>query len=151
VPSPERGNETITPFRHISQFQEGRLNGYVNRLFDVTADTPALSSPFDHLFSNETRIDPEARLAELKRRMASGEAVKVGPADIVPMIWEGADKSIPEVERFPANYYEYGIEQLHFLLQVRQRLTCEHWKRNTGFSFVDIVHLISESSVAGIK
>ncbi len=73
------------------------------------------------------------------------------PADIVPMLWKGDDQSLPEVERFPANYYEDGIDLLHATLQTRQRLAFEHWKGNTGFSFGDIVRLMLESRVGSNK
>jgi hypothetical protein len=58
---------------------------------------------------------------------------------------------IAEVERFPTNYYEDGIDQLHATLQIRQRLAFEHWNGNTGFSFEDIVRLMVESRIGGTK
>jgi hypothetical protein len=67
------------------------------------------------------------------------------------MLLKGDDQSIPEVERFPSNYYEDGIDHLHVTLQIRQRLAFEHWKGNTGFSFEDIVNLMVESRVGSIK
>ncbi len=149
----ERTVEAIAFFDRIIPRKVARVTdiSIVNRLFDVTRDTQALSSPLDHLFANETKIDPEAKLADLKKRVAAGEAVQIDPADIVPMLWKGDDQSIPEVERFPANYYEDGIDRLHLTLQIRQRLAFEHWKGNTGFSFEDIVHLMVESRVGSIK
>jgi hypothetical protein len=149
----ERTVEAIAFFDRIIPRKVARVTdiSIVNRLFDATSDIRGFSSPLDHLFTNETKIDPEAKLADLKKRIAAGEAVKVNPADIVPMLWKGDDQSIPEVERFPANYYEDGIDRLHLTLQIRQRLAFEHWKGNTGFSFVDIVRLMSESGVGSIK
>jgi hypothetical protein len=149
----ERTVEAIAFFDRIIPRKVARVTdiSIVNRLFDLTRDTQALSSPLDHLFANETKIDPEAKLADLKKRVAAGEAVQVNPADIVPMFWKGDDQSIPEVERFPANYYEDGIDLLRLTLQIRQRVAFEHWKGNTDFSFEDIVHLMIESRVGSIK
>jgi hypothetical protein len=149
----ERTVEAIAFFDRIIPRKVARVTdvSIVNRLFDFARDMQAFSSPLDHLFANETKIDPEAKLADLKTRIAAGETVQMHPADIVPMLWKGDDQSIPEVERFPANYYEDGIDRLHVTLQIRQRLAFEHWKGNTGFSFEGIVNLMVESPVGSIK
>ncbi len=105
IRSIERTVEAIAFFDRIIPRKVARVTdiSIVNRLFDATRDIHGLSSPLDHLFSNETKIDPEAKLADLKKIIAAGEAVQMDPADIVPMLWKVDDQSIPEVERFPAN------------------------------------------------
>jgi hypothetical protein len=147
----ERTVEAISFFDRIIPRKVARVTdiSIVNRLFDVTSDLQELSSPLDHLFANETKIDPEAKLADLKKRVAAGEAVQVAPSDIVPMIWKGDDQSIPEVERFPAHYYEDGIAQIQVTLQMRQRLALEHWKGNKALSLNDIIRLMTDSRVGG--
>jgi len=149
----ERAIAAIPFFDRIISRKVARVTdiSIVNRLFDVSSDIQSLPSPFDPLFTNETKNDPEARLADLKKKVAAGAAVQVNPADVVSMLWEGDDQSVPEVERFPAHYYEDGINPLRLTLQVRQRLAFEHWKGNTGFSFQDIIRLMTESGASGIK
>ena len=80
----ERTVKAIAFFDRIIPRKVARVTdvSIVNRLFDVTRDIQAFSSPLDHLFANETKVDPEANLADLKKRVAAGESVQVGPADM---------------------------------------------------------------------
>ena len=45
----------------------------------------------------------------------------------------------PEIEKFPINYYENGIDQLKFALAQRQKTAIEHWKGNTKYTAMDAI------------
>jgi hypothetical protein len=48
-------------------------------------------------------------------------------------------ESLPEVERFPVNYYEDGIKLLEASLRMRETVSLEHWKGNKDFTLFDVI------------
>ena len=69
--------------------------------------------------------------------------------DIITLRLEGKDENEffnilknepqPEVEKIPLYYYDEGIQQIEFMLRVRQIEALEYWKGNTNFTFDDLI------------
>jgi hypothetical protein len=121
--------------------------GVVNRLFSKPEDVPA---SWDVYFNRPDviRRDPEAmmqKVAQLKEPGADTEQLRM---QLLSEMIEDAKSVQPEIERFPANYYEGGIEQLEMALRLRFMQTWEHWKGNKNYSFNDLMKKILGAGVA---
>ena len=97
----------------------------VNRLFGAREQ---LSPNFDALFRNPTEIDPEKAIEEL----TTG-------ASLMLSVQERASRQLPDVEKFPAHFYEDGIEQLRTTLMIRQMIAMEHWRGNKDYSLKNVL------------
>ena len=97
----------------------------VNRLFEAKE---MLSPNFDNLFRNPTEIDPEAAIQDL----TSG-------ASLLLSVQERSSRPLPDVEKFPAHFYEDGIEQIRTTLMIRQMIAMEHWRGNTDYSLKNVL------------
>ena len=50
-----------------------------------------------------------------------------------------AREGLPEVERFPVNYYEDGIGSVESSLRMRAGVALEHWKGNKDVTMLDVI------------
>lgn len=103
----------------------------VNRLFSERE----VPSDISTLFKKETRIDPDAKLKNLKSAMSKISAV-TSTEDFLSQL---GFAQLPDVERFPSHYAEDGIEQLEIALKNRQYVAFQHWNGNVDYSLNDLI------------
>ncbi|MDM8566587.1 hypothetical protein QUF74_13160 [Candidatus Halobeggiatoa sp. HSG11] len=107
----------------------------INKLFSATKNV----TDFDSLFDKAVIIDPEKKLAEIETMIAQGK-------DISSILKERQKNPLPEVERFPAYFYEDGIESLGLAFQGRQYVAMQHWEGNKDCTLDDYVSMANNST-----
>lgn len=107
----------------------------VNRLFDPDT-TP---EPDDIFAAEPTIVDPNASFAALRAISAETDDPNERGRQFSELIANENRKPLPELERFPANFYDDGIVQLRAALTIRQAVAAEHWKGNTTATIGDMI------------
>jgi hypothetical protein len=115
----------------------------VNKLFSAEHLKVTPTEIFDQMKS--TVRDPDAEV----QRLAELTAGVQGPEEKLRVAFEDmrarARQPLPEVERFPTNFYEDGIEAFGTTLQMRQMVAMQHWLGNTEYSPFDVIQLMTKS------
>jgi hypothetical protein len=118
-------------------FFDKHLKRYMAEITDITIINKLFSNEddvadFDRIFSNEIFINPEEKLAEMKKMIEQG--------DVLTSILAGENRSqLPLAERFPSNFYEDGVGSFHLVFQGRQYVAMQHWKGNVDYSLRDYI------------
>lgn len=99
----------------------------LNRLL---SDPKELPEDFDLYFDRE-----EAR--NFDRDAFQEEAIK--------NVQAGIERPLPEVETFPVNYYEEGLNQMKLALFARQTVAFKRFEGDAGYSFEDYVRGLMKS------
>lgn len=109
-----------------------------NRLFGAVAEVP---EDFEALFNRPDvdRIDPDALLDKVKQLDTATPGIEERRMALFSEMVEHVKRPLVELERFPVNYYEDGIEQLETSLKMRFMIAWEHFQGNTDFSFNDLL------------
>ena len=109
----------------------------VNKCFEFPIK---LQPNFDEFFEfgDVVSNDPEAMLDKISD-MKGFAAIKEKFTNLMNIIENLAKEKLPEIERFPVNYYEDGIDSLETALCMREIVALEHWKGNNKFSIFDLV------------
>ncbi|NOT63713.1 MAG: hypothetical protein HOP19_26160 [Acidobacteria bacterium] len=110
----------------------------VNRLFDKLEDIPA---DWDFYFTRPdvVRREPEKLLQQVEQLKHAGPQTEQMRWQIMDEMIKDANRPQPEIERFPTNFYEDGIEALQSALKMRTVVAWEHFQGNTNFSFNDLI------------
>lgn len=113
----------------------------INKCFEVSTK---LRPNFDEFFESSDVVSNnlEAMLDKIDD-MKSISNTKERFTNIMNVIENLVKKKLPEIERFPVNYYEDGISSLETALRVRDIVALEHWKGNKDFSILDVVKNIT--------
>ena len=111
----------------------------INKLFSI--EEGASIKRLDQLFDRGdiTVRKPEeitGKLLEIKSGTENKMERLVG---LSRLISELASEPAPEIEKFPAYYYEDGVESLNAALIQRQLIALEHWKGNTNYTAMDAI------------
>ena len=118
----------------------------VNRLFPATKANLNLSP--DALFDAQigTGIDPEALVQRLAEKTAGvrdpGEKFQIVLGDLQSR----AKEPLPEIERFPVNYAEDGIDGFTLALRLRQMVAMQHWLGNPEYTLGDAIQSLAQTS-----
>ena len=109
----------------------------VNACFDFSAEPPM---DFNEFFETDRVRErkPEALLEELQSFKEITD-LEERRSRVFSHIEAMVTESLPEVERFPVNYYEDGIKLLEASLRMRETVSLEHWKGNKDFTLFDII------------
>ncbi len=112
----------------------------VNRLF--SAEEPQISP--DQLFDRqETPVcDPEASVREIAELTAGIQDPQEKFRIASEYMEARAKQPLPEIERFPVQYYEEGIQTFMTTLTMRQVIAYQHWLGNPSYSMFDIIQEI---------
>ncbi|MFV9692010.1 MAG: hypothetical protein ACNY01_13755, partial [Desulfobacteria bacterium] len=54
-------------------------------------------------------------------------------------IEELSSQAQPEIEKFPTNYYEDGIDSVRFSLNSSKHVAIQHWKGNKDYTTRDAI------------
>ncbi len=138
VRSIERAIEGILFFdKHVPRDVAQLTNlSVVNRLFSVE---DAELTPED-IFDNTAAQRPSA--FELAT-MPKDEMKKLSREEIgryLENVRVESSRPFPEVELFPAHFYEDGISRLEMSLRLRQNLAYEHFQGNTQVTLTDLIY-----------
>jgi hypothetical protein len=111
----------------------------INKLFSV--EEIASIERLDQLFerTDTTVRRPEEITEKLREIKAGAENELERLAGLNQLLTELASEPEPEIEKFPAHYYEDGIESLDLALRQRQFVALEHWKGNKNYTTMDII------------
>ena len=109
-----------------------------NRLFGAVAEVP---EDFDALFSRPDvdHIDPDALVEKAKQLDQAAPDIEQRRMALFSEMVEHAKRPLVELERFPANYYDEGIEYLETCLKMKFEIAWEHFQGNPSFSFNDLL------------
>ncbi|WP_419655811.1 hypothetical protein [Desulfosarcina variabilis] len=111
----------------------------INRLFSLKE--AASVSTLNQLFEtgNLTIRDPEKITQDLLKIKSGNDDESEKKKEISEYILELSNEKTPEIEKFPSNYYEDGIESLEFSLRLNQIVAFQHWKGNTNYTAMDAI------------
>ena len=107
----------------------------VNRIFNARELFPA---NLDVFFNSDkmTERHPDESLPEI-RSLTETNRVK-GKSHRTSTVDQMAKEPLPEIEKFPVNFYEDGISSFLAALRIRQVIALEHWKGNTDYTFYGV-------------
>lgn len=114
----------ITTINRLYSLKEATSVGSLNKLFET---------------NNLTIRDPEKITQDLLELKNSSDDEAENQKAISKYILELSNEKIPEIEKFPSNYYEDGIESLRYSLRLNQIVALEHWKGNTDYNAMDAI------------
>lgn len=109
----------------------------VNRLFDSTEKDSTPTNIFDNNISEE--IDPDAYVKSLMDMTSKITNIEKKREIVTSHITESMKKPLHEMEKFPTNYYEDGIQSLETALTIRQTIALKHWYGDKNFTFFDLM------------
>ena len=111
----------------------------INRLFDIEEIRTIKS--IDYLFERSDVLvrNPDKITQELMDIKAKAKSEIDRFIEFEHYIQKLVNEPEPEIEKFPINYDENGIDQLKFALAQRQKTAIEHWKGNTKYKAMDAV------------
>ncbi len=111
----------------------------INRLFDIK-EIRSIKS-IDYLFERSDVLvrNPDKIIQQLMDIKSKAESEIDRFIEIEHFIQKLVNEPEPEIERFPFNYYENGINSLKFALALRQKTAIEHWKGNTKYTAMDAI------------
>ena len=111
----------------------------INRLFDIE-EIRSIKS-IDYLFdcSDVLVRNPDKITLELMDIKSKAKSEIDRFIEFEHYVQKLVNEPEPEIERFPFNYYENGIDQLKFALAQRQKTAIEHWKGNTKYTAMDAI------------
>jgi hypothetical protein len=111
----------------------------INRLFDVE-EVRSIKS-IDYLFERSDVLvrNPDKIIQQLTDIKSKAESEIDGFIGIEHFIQKLVNEPEPEIEKFPSNYHEDGIDPLKFALAQRQKTAIEHWKGNTKYTAMDAI------------
>lgn len=139
IRSHKRATQAIVFFDRYIKSKAAKVTdiSIVNRLFDGSEGLPPL---LDIYFNRDdlTRVNPEEALEEFKAIFkGSGTADKRELA--FSLVEKKMKEPFPEIERFPAHFYEDGISGLETALEIRRTIAKQHWLGNTDYTFSDLI------------
>lgn len=126
--------------RAVAQVTEAEV---VNRLFST--DNPRLTPDgiFDHQPS--TLRDPDALVQTIVASVAGLQKHEDKFRVAHEILQADEKKPLPDIERFPVNFYEDGTTAGFVLfLRVRQIVAMQRWLGNAGFTVHDALELLEE-------
>jgi hypothetical protein len=109
----------------------------VNRCFGVSENPSADLGKFFE--SGKVKHDRPEDLLEELRSFEQIADISERRSQMFSLIEGRAREDLPEIERFPVNYYEDGIESLEMALRLRDRVALEHWKGNKDVTLLDVI------------
>ena len=109
----------------------------VNRCFEVSENPPPDLGQFFES-GKAKRKRPDALLEELRSFKEIAD-LSERRSQVFSFIEGRTRESLPEVERFPVNYYEDGIGSLEAALRMRAGVALEHWKGNKDVTMLDVI------------
>ena len=111
----------------------------INRLFDIE-EIRSIKS-IDYLFERSDVLvrNPDKIIQQLMDIKSKAESEIDRFIEFEHFVQKLVNEPEPEIERFPFNYYENGIDSLKFPLAQRQKTAIEHWKGNTKYTAMDAV------------
>ena len=127
--------------RSVAKVTEAEV---VNKLFSATENMKLTP---DTLFDqqNSTHRDPEAAVQRIIEQTAHAQ----DPQEKLKIALEEMDSSakrpLPEIERFPIQYYEDGIQSFVTALRIRQVVALQHWLGNSEYAMFDVLQSIKKS------
>ncbi|WP_287563658.1 hypothetical protein [Desulfobacter sp.] len=87
-------------------------------------------------------IDPDGLIEDLRRATSTIEDPIEKANAAYPLMMEGFQKSISEVERMPIHFYEDGISSLKGRLSLREIIAMQHWQGNSDYSLNNVFEQI---------
>ena len=90
----------------------------------------------------EAVIDPDGLIEDLSRATSTIEDPIEKANAAYPLMMEGFQKSISEVERMPIHFYEDGISSLKGRLSLREIIAMQHWQGNSDYSLNNVFEQI---------
>jgi len=111
----------------------------INRLFDIE-EIRSIKS-IDYLFERSDVMvrNPDEIIQQLTDIKSKAESEIGRFIEFEHYIQKLVNEPEPEIERFPFNFYENGINSLRFALAQRQKTAIEHWKGNTKYTAMDAI------------
>ena len=109
----------------------------VNKCFDFSDKPPTDIGKFFES-GNVKHHCPEDLLEELLSFKQIAD-LSERRSQVHSFVEDKAREGLPEVERFPVNYYEDGIGSLESSLRMRAGVALEHWKGNTDVTMLDVI------------
>lgn len=111
----------------------------INKLFRIEEATSI--AKFDKIFE---RSDITIRNPEVITEKLLGIAEKTDNQverlkAVGQFIKELSSQAQPEIEKFPANYYEDGIDSVRFFLNSSKYVAIQHWKGNKDYTKRDAI------------
>ena len=118
----------------------------INRLFSV-ADTLQIHS-LHALFEDTplTEVDPDALVEKLLTAKEHSQNAHQQESAIAQIIEELGQRPEPEMEKFPAYYYDEGIDSLRLQLRTQQAVAVQHWHGNTAYTKHDAIQDMLQQS-----
>ncbi|MCP4395748.1 MAG: hypothetical protein GY801_00345 [bacterium] len=118
----------------------------INHLFSI-ADSMNISS-LQALFEQKplTEHDPDAmvaRLLEMKEKSLNAHQQESAMAHFIEELTQQPE---PEMEKFPAQYYEDGMASLRLKLRTQQAVAVKHWQGNTTYTSYNVIQDILRQS-----
>ncbi len=81
-----------------------------------------------------TEHDSEAMIAKLVGTKETSQNAHQRASAIAQMIEELQHRPEPDMEKFPAHYYEDGMASLRLKLRTQQAVAVQHWQGNTSYT-----------------
>lgn len=124
--------------RKVARVTEAEV---VNRLFSASGNTALTPEAiFDRQPSPS--FDPEAFGRRIEALVADiqdpQERFRIATEDMQAR----AKQPLPEIERFPVHYYDWGIRTFETTLKLRQIVAVQHWQGNPQYSLFDVIESI---------
>ena len=122
-----------------------------NKLITATGSDPksTVDVDYDDIFNqkNVTVIDPEKIIQESHEIAAQYEDKEERLEALFQRTQDNAKKPLPKVEKFPAHYYEDGINSFNTTCSMRQIIAMQHYLGNKDFSFYDLTQELVHKNV----
>jgi len=111
----------------------------INKLFDIEEIRSVKS--IDYLFERSDVLvrNPDIIIQQLTDIKSKVKSEIDRFVEFEHFIQKLVNEPEPEIEKFPSNYYEDGIDSLKFALAQRQKTAIEHWKGNTNYTSMDAI------------
>jgi len=135
--------QRITKVTHVATYNRMQTVAHVatdNRMQAIAKFKKTIQLyDYDKLFSSDNMIvvDPEKTLHELKVKAEkiqdTNEKIKMGEE------YFQAQRDFRLIEKFPVYYYEEGIGQITFALNIRMRVAFKRWQGDVNYTVVDLL------------
>lgn len=86
-----------------------------------------------------TEVNPEILVDKLLTAKAHSSNAGQQERALAQIIDELAQRPHPQMEKFPAYYYDEGIDQLALQLRTQQTVAVQHWQGNTTYTTRDAI------------
>ncbi|HLB32909.1 MAG TPA: SEC-C domain-containing protein [Chthoniobacterales bacterium] len=112
-----------------------------NKMHKVTVKTASdmMHTNYDQLFSEENIYRPEVRVEKFMADTKKVDSMEEKQKLLMDFVGEAAADKPRLIEKFPAHFYEDGIDSVKSKLKLKQSLAYEHLNGNTSLNMFQLI------------